>query len=379
MNGISAFGSPGFKVLRNWFVALSAAAISVSVSAQIVIGQTSGFTGQVAGSVAEMNEGAKLYLKAINAAGGVNGQRIDLVSLDDKFDPKLAAENARTLIEKNKIVAMFMTRGTPHSEAVLKELDKAGIPLIAPVTGAMTFHQPVRKNVFNVRAPYQKEAQELVTYLGQRGYQRVALIAADDSFGADASAGAAKGFASTGLKPVMSVKFDRAKPDIAGLAQAVIAADPQVMLVLGSAATTSALFKEVRKTKSKIELATLSINASIEFITSLGPDGRGALVSQVMPGEQSQLAIVQEMGKQLKGGFADVTPAALEGYVSAKVLVEALRRAGKSPTPEKIIVALESTKQLDVGALSLSYGPDHHTGLEFTEISMISKSGKFIR
>src|ERR1700712_3737385 len=95
-----------------WLLAVSAA------HAQILIGQTAGFTGPVASGVKETTEGAKLYIDSVNAKGGVNGQPIELLSLDDKFDPKLAVENARQLIESKKVLALFLTRGTPHAEAI---------------------------------------------------------------------------------------------------------------------------------------------------------------------------------------------------------------------------------------------------------------------
>src|SRR5659263_403062 len=104
--------------LNFWCAAIVMAALSHASQAQILIGQTAGFSGPVAAGVKETTDGAKLYLDAVNARGGVNGQKIDLISLDDKFDPKLAAENARKLIEEQNVVAMFLTRGTPQTEAI---------------------------------------------------------------------------------------------------------------------------------------------------------------------------------------------------------------------------------------------------------------------
>jgi branched-chain amino acid transport system substrate-binding protein len=92
-----------------WCAAIVVAALSHASQAQILIGQTAGFTGPVASGVKETTDGAKLYIDAINAKGGVGGQKIELISLDDKFDPKLAAENARKLIEEQNVVAMFLS------------------------------------------------------------------------------------------------------------------------------------------------------------------------------------------------------------------------------------------------------------------------------
>mgnify|MGYP006166318755 FL=1 len=209
-----------------WGAAVAlAAALCGAGHAQILIGQTAGFSGQVAAGVKETTDGALLYIDAVNAKGGVNGQKIELTSLDDKFDPKLAAENARKLIEENNVSALFLTRGTPHTEAIVPLLEKHGVALVGPSTGAMVLHQPVRKYVFNVRATYQREAEKAMTHLASMGITRIAVVYADDSFGADGVAGAQKGLAAAKLTPVVLEKFDRAKPDFAPVAAKVAKAD----------------------------------------------------------------------------------------------------------------------------------------------------------
>ncbi|MFN7864128.1 MAG: ABC transporter substrate-binding protein, partial [Curvibacter sp.] len=107
------------------FSALLLALASAAAQAQILIGQTAGFSGPVAAGVKETTDGARLYIDAVNARGGVAGQKIELtISLDDRFDPKQAAENARILIEERNVAALFLSRGTPHSEAIMPLLDK---------------------------------------------------------------------------------------------------------------------------------------------------------------------------------------------------------------------------------------------------------------
>lgn len=162
--------------LKKCWIAAALCATLGAAQAQLLVGQTAGFTGQVAAGVKEASDGAKLYIDMVNAKGGVNGQKIELIALDDKFDPKLAAENARKLIEENNVLALFLNRGTPHTEAIIPLLDKHGVPLVGPSTGAMVLHQPVRKHVFNVRATYQREAEKAITHLASMGISRVALV-----------------------------------------------------------------------------------------------------------------------------------------------------------------------------------------------------------
>jgi branched-chain amino acid transport system substrate-binding protein len=126
---------------------------------------------------------------------------------------------------------------------------------------------------------------------------------------------------------------------------------------------------------------TLSNNASSGFIKSLGDRARGVIVTQVFPNERSiSYALVKEARDLLKAGAGgDLSPAMLEGFAAAKVLVEGLSRAGTKPTRKKIQMALEGLHRFDIGGLEVSYSPEDHSGLEFTDLSIIGYDGKFRR
>ncbi len=349
--------------------------------AQILIGQTAGYSGQVAAGVKETADGAMLHIDAVNAKGGVNGQKIELISLDDKFDPKLAAENARTLIEEKNVLAMFLTRGTPHTEAMLPLLEKNGVALVGPSTGAMVLHQPVRKYIFNVRATYQREAEKAMSHLASMGMTRIAVVYSDDSFGADGVIGAQKGLVGSKLTPIVLEKFNRAKPDFAPIAAKVATANAQAVLVIASGSAVVDAGNALRAAGSTAQMVTLSNNASTGFVKSLGANARGMIVTQVYPNERAvTYAMVKEAQDLAKAkGLGDVSPAMLEGFAAAKVLVEGLKRAGPKPTREKIQAALESLRKFDLGGLEISYAPDDHTGLDFADLSIIGTDGKFRR
>ncbi|WP_341911727.1 ABC transporter substrate-binding protein [Polaromonas sp. YR568] len=369
------------KQLNFWCAALLLAAVSHASQAQILIGQTAGFTGPVGAGVKETTDGAKLYIDATNAKGGVNGQKIELISLDDKFDPKLAGENARKLIEEQNVAAMFLTRGTPHTEAMLPLLEKHGVPLVGPSTGAMVLHQPVKKHVFNVRATYQREAEKAVTHLNSMGITRIGLVYADDSFGADGVAGAQKGFAAAKLQPAVLEKFNRGKPDFGPIAPKVVQSNAQAIIMVASGQAVVDGMKAFRAAGSAAQIVTLSNNASSGFIKSLGDNARGVIVTQVFPYERSiAYSMVKEAQELSKAkGTGDISPAMLEGFAAAKVLVEGLKRAGAKPTREKIQAALESIRKFDIGGLEVNYSPEDHTGLDFADLSIIGTDGKFRR
>ena len=355
---------------------------TLGAQAQILIGQTAGFTGAVAAGVKETTDGAKLYINAINAKGGVNGQKIELLSLDDKFEPKLAAENARILIEEKNVMAMFLTRGTPHTEAILPLLDKNSVPLIGPSTGAMVLHEPVKKYVFNVRATYQREAEKAVLHLSTLGITRIALVYPDDSFGADGVIGAQKGLTGAKLSAVAVEKFDRSKPDFSKIIPKLIAADAQAVFMIASGSAVVSGLSALRAAGSAAQVVTLSNNASSGFVKSLGANARGVVVTQVFPNERAiAYGFVKEAQDLIRTAkdTGELSPAMLEGFAAAKVLVEALRRAGPGPNRAKIQTALEGLKKYDLGGLEVNFGPDDHTGLDFADLSIIGTDGKFKR
>ena len=369
--------------LRAWQAAclLAGALSGGAASADILIGQTTAVSGPVAASVGETLAGVHLYLDHVNAKGGVHGERIKLITLDDKFEPKLAGENARRLIEDDNVAALFMSRATPHTEAILPHLAKHGVALVAPSTGAMTFHKPANPLVFNVRSSYQAETEKAVEHLHTIMVQRIAVVHVDDSFGEDCLAGAQKGFANVGSKPVAVIKADRAKPDYATIVPQLIQAQAQAVIWIGSSVAVSDGVKALRKAGSSMQVVTVSNNASRGFVAQLGDSVRGVIVTQVYPNERSlTFPLVKEAIDLAKAkGMTEVSPAMLEGFAAAKVLVEGLRRAGPKPSREKIQTALESIQKFDLGGLDISYGPDDHTGLDFADLSIIGTDGTFRR
>lgn len=367
--------------LRTPALAACLLTLCLAAPAQVLVGQTAGFTGPVAAGVKETTDGARLYLDAVNARGGVNGQPIELLSMDDRFDPKLAAANARTLIEDKNVAALFLNRGTPHTEAIIPLLDQHGVPLVGPSTGAMVLHQPVRKHVFNVRATYQREAERAVAHLHSIGISRIAVVHVDDSFGADGLAGARKGLAAAGLTPVVLEKFDRTKPDFAPIAPKIAQANAQAVLFIASGAAVVDGIRALRAAGSGAQAVTLSNNASGGFVKSLGDQARGVIVTQVFPYERSiSYPIVKEAQDLARAkGIGEISPATLEGFAAAKVLVEAVRRAGPKPTRDRIQAALEGLRKFDIGGLEVSFSPADHTGLDFADLSIIGTDGRFKR
>jgi ABC-type branched-subunit amino acid transport system substrate-binding protein len=367
--------------MKAWAIAAGLLLAGAAAQAQIVVGQTAGFSGPVAAGVKETAQGAELWIDHVNARGGVHGQKIEIVRMDDGFEPKRAAENARKLVDEKRVLALFLTRGTPHNEAILPVVEANGVPLIGPSTGAMVLHQPVRRQVFNVRSTYQREAEKALDHLVHLGLTRIAVVKADDSFGEDVAQGIARGLDRAKLKAAVEIKADRAKPDFPKIVDAIVKADAQAVMWIASGTSVTDGVKALRGAGSFAQVVTLSNNASSGFVKALGEHSAGVIITQVFPYERSiRSPFVREaMDLAKEKGIEQVSPAMLEGFAAAKVLVEGLRRAGAKPTRASLTAALEGLRNFDIGGLDLGYSPTDRTGLEYADLSIVGKDGRFRR
>ena len=349
--------------------------------ADILIGQTAGLTGPTAPAMKEVNEGANLYFAEVNRQGGIQGAPIKLISMDDKFDPALAAKNAQELIEQKDVLALFLSRGTPPTEAILPVLAKHEIALIGPSTGAMSLHEPVNRYVYNVRAPYQAEATKGIVQLRSTGLSKIAVIYRDDSFGKDVMVGVSKGFTTVSLEPTFVEKVDRVKADFSAAIARAKATGPEAIMIIESPVTVARAVGEMRKAGVLSQVITLSNCASKGFVDALGADARGVIVTQVFPGERARgVPMIAELATLAQAKNIEVSPATVEGFAAAKVLVEALRRLKTAtPTRKALMTVLDSMSRYDLGGVSVSFSSTDHTGLSFSDLSIIGADGRFVR
>jgi ABC-type branched-subunit amino acid transport system substrate-binding protein len=368
------------RVLSRCCCAVALALAAAGAGAQILIGQSADMSGPVAAGVKETIAGSQLVIDDVNAHGGVNGEQIEVIRLDDGLDVKRSVENTRILIEDKKVVALLLNRGTPNTLAVIPLLDKYGVALIGPSTGAMALHKPLQKSIFNVRSTYQREAEKAIQYLSTVGIQRIAVVEADDSFGKDAMEGAVKGFAQAKIKPIVVVMADRNKPNYATMVPQLVDTKAQAVVWIGSGTAVTDGVKALRAAGSAAQIITLSNNAASGFIKELGSASAGVIVTQVLPYERSfgHPLIKEAMALAKAKGQNELSPALLEGFVATKVLVEVLRRAGPKPTRAKVLATLNNFQYDAGGGLDVNYSPQSHSGIDYVDLSIIS-DGRFKR
>jgi branched-chain amino acid transport system substrate-binding protein len=355
---------------------------SVFAKAQepLVIGQSVELSGEAPGK--ENMAGALAYFAWLNGQGGVHGRQIRLKTYDDARNPAKARDNTEKLIHEDNAIALFGYRSTPTVEAVLPLLLKAKIPLIAPFSGAATLHKPFNPYVFHLRASYQDEAAKMVESLATLQIKRVAVLYQDDPFGKDGLAGFQRHLQARLLAPLVVAKYDRKDLKIDAAVRDIAAANPQAVLMACTPSACADFIKEMRKTTARPQFLMLSNVNSSEFFSSLGEEGRGIGVMQVMPYPRDVGAPVTREFQRVLKGMANpprASYAVLEGFVAAKLLVEGLRRAGPNPTRQKLVAALEAMHELDLGGVNIGYSATDHDGSRFVELVVVGKNGAIWR
>ena len=131
----------------------------------------------------EMRAGAMLYFDYINARGGVNGRTIELHTLDDGYEPDRAVANTKRFVDKDEAFALFGYVGTPTTLASMPVFTQARVPLVGPFTGAEAFRKPLNRYIFNVRASYFQETDDLVELLTKLNLTRIAVFYQNDAYG----------------------------------------------------------------------------------------------------------------------------------------------------------------------------------------------------
>lgn len=347
---------------------------------KLIIGQSIELSGQAIG--AENVEGAKAYFSWLNSQGGIHGRQIELRTYDDGRSKQKTIENTKKLLEEDKAIALFGYRSTPTVEAVLPLLLKEKVALIAPFSGAQSLHKPFNPYIFHLRASYQNEAAKIVESLATLQITKVAILHQDDAFGHDALFGFEQSLAQRQLKPVLITKYDRKKLDVTHSVEAVAAANPEAVVMACTPSACVDFIRQVRQRGLRPQFIMLSNVNSDDFFKSLGEDGRGIGVTQVMPFPRDLSATVVREFQRVLRAMKEPPPASyatLEGFVAAKLLAEGLRRAGPSPTRQKLTDALASMRTIDLGGVELGYGPDDRSGSRFVELTIIGRNGVFWR
>ena len=365
-------------------VAAASAAIALPAWAQssrLVLGQSAAFSGPAAQLGIQMNKGAKIFFDQLNASGGVNGHTIELRTLDDGYEPDRCKANTEKLI-KDDVFALLGYVGTPTCVAALPLINDARIPFFGPFTGAEVLRDPFSKWVFHLRASYYDETGLIVKQLTSLGLKKIAVFYQDDAYGKAGLEGVKRALKPLGLEPVALGTVQRNTVDVAKSVAEIVPKMPDAVVQISAYKSCAAFIREARKAGYGGTFFNVSFVGTQALADELGKEGRGIMVSQVMPFPFSTTtAISREYLDAVAKAGADAHSnySSMEGYLSAKVFTEGLRRAGRNPSRESLVSALESIQNANFGGFRVDFSPKDHVGSHFVEVSMLTEDGKVRR
>jgi ABC-type branched-subunit amino acid transport system substrate-binding protein len=351
----------------------------ISASA-IVIGQSAPLSGANAELGNDIRNGALAYFRKVNDSGGVHGRRIELVTLDDANQVPRADENTKKLVEEQGVFALFGYASATLSRPALPTVEKNRVPFLAPFTGA----DPMRvfnRYVYNMRASYADELEKIVEHFAPLGISRFSIVYYDDVVGRENFTAVERALKKRGLTAVSVASFkDRAKPDIAAGVREVAKGSPDVVILTTLYKASADFIKLARRSGLAAQVASNSFPGASPLAKELGGEGAGTIVATVVPPPTKRsLPVVQEYQVAIEKhlGRREYSFTSLESYIGAKVMVEALKRAGPRPTREAFMQALDHMKSLDTGGYVVGFSPQNHNGSSFVELTVIGRDLKF--
>jgi branched-chain amino acid transport system substrate-binding protein len=344
----------------------------------IVIGVSNVQSGASQSLGRNLLRGSRAYFDRVNGDGGINGQQIAIILKDDKYEPNPAVQNTHDLIEKDKVFFLFDYVGTPTLTRVLpllKYYEREKIVNVAPFSGADPQRTPpYDRFVFNIRASYREETRALVRYLHAMGFRRIGFLGQADAYGKSGEIGVTTALSELGLEIVETVTYRRNQAFAADMTSQVNIlrdAGADAVIAVGVYGPCGAFIRDARSAGWNVPVANVSFVGSEIMLDllrdsskKLGRDLTGGLInSQVVPS-------TDDLQYPLVTDFRAHTPpdsygfVALEGWLNAVVVTEALRRAGPGASREDFIRAMESLHGWDPGVgVELEFSPASHQGL----------------
>jgi ABC-type branched-subunit amino acid transport system substrate-binding protein len=369
-----------FLMAMPLLVTLQSMSLPANAADSIVVGRSLVLSGPLQSYGEAKRDGGDAYIAKVNAAGGVGGRPVELVTLDDAYAPAKTVENLKKIAADRSPTAFLGLFGVPTVAAALPVLTQLKIPAVGLTSGTDALRAPLNRYAFPVRASYADEARKLVSHVKTVSISKISVIYSDNPFGQSVKDSLLAALKDAGLTANV-FKVDPTAKDADAAARLATAGEPQaIFLTMLSQAAVPVLI-ELTKTSFHGALYTFSPVDTSTVTKQLGEKAHGLAISQVVPIPNGvRVKVVAEYIDALKA-LGRGTPSfyGLEAFIEAKVLVEGLKRAGARASPAALVSALETMHDFDLGGYYVSYKPEAHTGSLFVEVDVINSQGVVTR
>lgn len=346
----------------------------------LTIGCSAALSGPLAGFGQDIKQGAEAALAHINGRGGVHGRTLQFNMVDDGYVPQRTTENIKQMIGQGSAFALLSCVGTPNNTAILPLIEEAGIPYVAPLTGASSLRKGGR-NVFHVRASYTDEVRRLVQRLAGMGLKGIGVVYLDNGYGREMLEDATRSLAEQNIKPSVQAALATDGKNLADVLAKVAETRPAAVLLATAGAASVELVRGIKKTVPGVLMAGVSVTLTSDGLKQLGDAGSGIAVTMVMPDpNRAKTQLVRDYQAAMRSkGQQDFTLGSLEAYVNMRVLAEGLERAGSDPSRAKLRNALAGIRNWDMGGFVVDYsGQSPYVGSRFIDLGVLNGAGRFL-
>ncbi len=354
---------------------LAACALATAAFAQegvakgsINIGQSTALTGPAAALALPYTQGARLYFDRVNSSGGINGRALQLTSLDDAGSTAAAKTNTQKLL-KDGVLALFGLYGSPQTTAAHELAKDSDVLIFAPMAAADELRGALYPQVYSMRPGYSEEAAAITRHANTLGLRKLAIVHGKDSESLSATEAAERTMSALGANLVANTSSDSADK--------AIAAKPESIMVINDFSASAASIKELRSKGYKGPIYAFSNSGESLMADLLGAGGAGVVMARVTPKpDNAKSALVRELAADASAAkLGKPNVYMLEGYIAARTLVEAIRRAGKEPTRAKLKRAVDAMSEFDMGGFRVHFDGDR-VGSKLVELTMIDSRGR---
>lgn len=352
----------------------------------ITLGMSAPFTGPNGLYGMQMREAMLAHFDQVNKSGGVNGRKVELITIDDGYETERTLSNTKTLIQEKQVFALMGYYGsTPTTEAMNKVFGPAKVPLVGTISGAGTLREPQSTNpnsryMFNIRASYADEAEAIVNQIVALGLKNIAVFYQNDGFGKSGLEGVTNALKRANLAPVAVGTVERNSLDVAKATEAISKVNPQAVVMVTLYKPTAAFVKAMKQLGQFPMFLTLSPVGAEVLAQELGNDARGIGISQVVPYPWNDtIGVVRDYQRLLDKQKDKFSYYGLEGYITARLMTEALKKLGKDVSREKLVTTLEGMQNFDLGGFKVNYGANNRLGSRYVELTVVGAGGKVIK
>ena len=347
----------------------------------VLFGQSAAFSGPAEELGKNMRLGIEAAFAEANRNGGVHGRRLDLVSLDDSYEPEAAVTNTQQLIDSDGVFGLIGEVGTPTSRSATPVAAAAQVPFIAPFTGAAFLRDPAWRNIINLRSSYNQETEEIVDRLiTDRGVERIAVMFQDDSFGRAGYRGVLQALERRDMEPVAIGLYPRNTTAVRTALLDLRQGDPEAVVLVGAYTPVAALIAWARYLGEDWTFVTISFVGSNALAEELGPAGDGVFVTQVVPfPTDDSLPVVSSYLNALSAHEPGAVPGfvSLEGYLAGRLAVVGLERCGRDLTRTCFLSEILLGDPVDIDGFELSFGTDDNQGSDAVFLTVI-RDGRYV-